>query len=155
MPGIIIKGKNHVIPNAYSEVNVISDVGAPLPDFNIGLIVGAAESGTPWDFNINSTARTGDPIPKEATEGTRPVMKFFGNSSYVGREYGFDSDIYKAFKVAKRHGMPGCWISAVNQLERCTANLLETTASIKLFAKSFGPVGNWIKIGIAVDTGNV
>ena len=154
MPGITIKGKNYVIPNVYSEVNVISDTGAPLPDFNIGLIVGAAETGTPWDFQFAGTTRGA--APKETTEDNRPVMKFFGNSSYVGREFGFDSDIYKAYRVAKRHGMPGCWVTAINQLERATANLLDATAAatIKVFVKSFGAPGNWIKVTVAASGSN-
>ncbi len=86
MAGFFFNGRVYEIPQALSKIDVILNVGAPLPDFGIGLLVGRNVRGP--GFNL---------------EGSDPVTAFSMQSA-VSAFYGPDSDLATAFKYWTRHG---------------------------------------------------
>lgn len=148
MAGITVDGQQKLIPGAYGQVNIVSNVGAAIPDFNVGAVLASAEKGTPYNFVSGSL--------KKQVETTRPVFTEYGGSSQVAKVAGEDSELATAFRYAKKHGLTRCYVAIINALTRPEANLLDSVpaAAIRVFSKEFGAPLNWTKIAVTANGGD-
>jgi len=132
------------VPGVYSKTEVISSLPGPLPAFHVPIMTGDAVEGIP--YNIASLLEDHESLGMFVPHGT---------STGVAKQFGPDSDLAIAAKYAKRHGLPFAWFVAANALTR--ASVVATSGGqvvdeFKVYARSFGAPGGWIKITCASGT---
>ena len=117
-------GKLYSFPGAFGAIKAISSVGASIPEFQVGLIMGQQDKGKPYSND--------DPFVG------------FSKLSDIWDYYGRYSDIAKAFEYAKKKGMSSCFcvgMSPSTQAE-CTAPDETPEASIVFTVKDYGALAN-------------
>jgi len=137
-------GTTKYVPRVYSTFEVIDLLPGAVPAFHVPVLVGDAERGIPYNFNDL----------KENHEPNRLPLQLANTSSRVGDLYGYDSELYEAMRVAKRHGLPTTYVVVINALTRASVIAESGTGAVqeaKVFARSFGTEGGWHKVSLATN----
>lgn len=133
------------VPGVYSTIKVRRDLPGPLPEFHIPIMVADAEQGHPFDAQSS----------KEDDENDFPAFQLVVNSGDAAEYFGKDSQVGKAMRWAKRHGLPFCWVITASQLTR--ASVIATSGSTtvdetKFYPLKWGAPGGYIKLRSAAGT---
>lgn len=104
MPAITINGKPKFPTGTYGEIFIVSDQSAAIPDFNVGVIIGAQRSGEGYNVNDGVT----DALLK------KPVFHGYSQQHLVQSKFGKGSELDIAFGYAKKHGLTACFMVGIS-----------------------------------------
>jgi hypothetical protein len=132
MASFTFNNKTYKIPGAYSRVQVINEVGAPLPEFNIALIIAKQLKGVPYDVS-----------------GEDPV-RLYSKQNEVREYFGTDSDIDIAFQYFKKHGGNAAYCLGASDATQSTAKLQDAVPAdvIALTSRDYGSYTKDINIKV-------
>ena len=137
-------GRTHVIPGVYSTTRVRSSLPGPLVEFLVPVILGQADEGIPfrWDGSL-----------KQTDEPEQGGFQYLSTDGAVGEAFGPESELRQAMAWAKRHGLPGAYVGALNALTRASIEVQSTgpVDEYTLYAKKAGYPSNWIKLQALAD----
>lgn len=134
-------GSTVYVPGVYSLLKVVANLPGPVPEFQIPIIIGAAdEARYPADFAAT----------KQDVEDPHIPFLGLGTSSAVKTAFGPDSDLARATVYAKRHGLPFAFFVAINGLTRASVLVTSSgpTTQGTLFSKKYGAIGGHIKVQV-------
>jgi len=148
MPSVIAPdGTTVYIPGVYQNQEVISDLPGATPEFHIPVVIGDANMGHP--YNAQDL--------KYANEDAFSPFRLCKTTAAVEAYYGKGSEIAKAFRIAKRHGLPFAYCCAINAMTR--ASIVATSTGpvdeLTLFSKTFGAVGGHHKVTVTVTPSSI
>lgn len=128
------QGFSQTIPDVYSTIEVINNAAGVPPEFNVALLIGDADKGTPFDV-ANSC------LP-------------FTKLDEVKAFYGSDSDLAKAAKYFFRHGGRQVYCINASDGTKGTGSLSSATpaAVLDLTAAEYGAGSADILIEVANET---
>lgn len=132
MGGININGQVKYPTGTYGEIFIVSDQSANIPEFNVGVIVGAQREGEGYDVNSGVT----DPTLK------KPVFYGFSQQSSLQDKFGKGSELDIAFGYAKRHGLPACFVAGISPTTQGAVDLDDTNSdpTITVTSKRYGTI---------------
>jgi len=124
MAKFYFNGKLYSFPGAFGAIKAISSVGASIPEFQVGLIMGQQDKGKPYS-------------------DTDPFVGF-SKLSDIWDYYGRYSDIAKAFEYAKKVGMSSCFCTGMSPSTQAECTALDETPedSIVFTVKDYGALAN-------------
>ncbi len=121
MAGFFFDGRVYQVPQAISKIDVILNIGAPLPDFGIGLIIGRNLKGPGYN-----QFPTTDPVAG------------FTKLSAVSSFYGPDSELAEAFKYWALHGGGTVFMMGSCATTKTSLTLGAGANKLVLTSKEFG-----------------
>jgi len=124
MAKFYFNGKLYSFPGAFGAIKAISSVGASIPEFQVGLIMGQQDKGKPY--------LDADPFVG------------FSKLSDIWNYYGRYSDIAKAFEYAKKKGMSSCFCTGMSPSTQAECTALDETPvdSIVFTVRDYGALAN-------------
>lgn len=133
-------GESTRIPGVYSNFEVVSSLPGALPDFQIPVVMAAAEWGFPFDIDDHHEAH--ENYGQFQWVGTPSACKAF---------YGQDSDMGVVFAEAALHSLPGAYCCCMSALTRASvvATSVGPINEAKIYSRRYGWVGGWIKLQVA------
>jgi hypothetical protein len=131
-------GSTQYIPGVYTDVRVRSSLPGPLPEFQIPVLMASAWEGVPYNYDTL----------KEDIEPASGGFLPMGTDSAVSEEYGPESDLHRAMRFAKRHGLPSAYVVSLSALTRASVVVTSTgpVNEFTLLPKSFGAIRGHIKV---------
>lgn len=132
------RGTTEYIPGVYSYLEVVSSLAGALPNWQVPCIAGSAPLGQP--YNVQDSAQD--------IEGEQYGWFLAASTGAAGAQFGYGSELYKAFAQAKRHGLGAAFLVNLAALTRFTVTLEQgaAVAEIDLYPKLWGAPTNYYKI---------
>ena len=133
-------GLTKVVPGFYGVIRSALDAPGALPEFHIPLLLVDAHSGFPSSWASDSR--------KFSDEVDRFPFSLCTESSEAERVFGESSDMARAFRVAKRHGLPRAYAIAAGKLTRWTI-IVTSTGPVNQFTIGgyyWGFPAGWTKL---------
>jgi hypothetical protein len=137
-------GKNYAVPGVYALTKVINLGGTGLPTFNVGLIIGKQQKGTPYTAGIGSTRLLGSEI-----------IRGYSNIADLVADYGAegDSELTTFFRYAKKAGAGTIFVLGVNPTTQWSGKIKNNEGTpvdaIDLVSRDYGAHVNDISLTIA------